>query len=356
MAVDRFSVSVATVTYGDRGDLVRETVSRALRAGAEHVTVILNGASRRTGLMLAHFGSRVDLVDLGVNTGSAGGFAAALKALKQRPESHGLLLDDDNWINAASIESFRAAYREARELPSGENELVALAAFHAANTSQAAVVAGRTVRDSFPICTRGSIEGFDISNRIRAGSRNRRGAGAWAPDHHTAGLTEIPLAPYGGLFLSRAVLEICDDPRTDFVLYNDDYEFTRRLSRQGVRIYLVPEIHIQEADGKSQADPVESYLSTVVRTPPRERWRVLYRLRNATYLYREEARQSRSESRFGLNLLARLILVVLAGVRHRRFRFSIQVVIAHIDGFRGRLGVRYSLPTSTYVQSGSGPS
>lgn len=335
------SVVVAIVTYGSRASLLGETIRRSIAAGAIRVIVVLNGASDESRRTAESFGDLVLISILPDNSGSAGGFGEAIRLAKSL-DTNVLLLDDDNWIEHDAIHLLLKA---SLKVASHRSATVALAALHRANPPQLAASRGIPASAVYPILERGSIEGFDLLQRFTGRFLRRDVQTVVQLDAHPP----IPVAPYGGLFLTREGLRIAPMPNPSMVLYNDDYEFTWRLAREGVQLFLCPEVEIEEADGKQTTPPPNiSYLVRVLRTPSSERWRVLYRLRNAAYLYRRVAAVEGASVRFGFNLMVRTGLLAALGVIDRRPAFAIELIRAHWRGARGRLGPSYPLPGRNY--------
>lgn len=92
------NVTCVTVTYGDRRAFLRQVLDELLRQGVGKVVVVDNGAHWAVKDELeAAYGTFVDVVVMGRNTGSAGGYAAGVRyALKLRWAQYLWLLDDDN--------------------------------------------------------------------------------------------------------------------------------------------------------------------------------------------------------------------------------------------------------------------
>src|SRR5271157_5146818 len=74
-------VTAVTVTYGDRWNLLRQSLGGAFKAGAARAIVLDNGCPTPIApLAEAEFPGQVHTVRLDRNLGSAGGFHAALQA------------------------------------------------------------------------------------------------------------------------------------------------------------------------------------------------------------------------------------------------------------------------------------
>jgi len=75
-------VTSVIVTYGDRFAFLKQVVECCFELGVDNVIIVDNGVSQpsRDNLMeLSSWNTRINVVSLGKNTGSAGGFKAGIK-------------------------------------------------------------------------------------------------------------------------------------------------------------------------------------------------------------------------------------------------------------------------------------
>jgi GT2 family glycosyltransferase len=324
------------VTYGDRGELAIASTEAALKAGVAGVVLVDNGSPPESRVRLRSYAAArsgdVTLVRRPENKGSAGGFSAGLETALLSSCDWILLLDDDNLV---APDTFQALGRHGSAAnPAVQNTAYVL--HRAADLAQARLLNGWAVSAAYQ--RPGSFIWFDIRNKV---SRRRR-----IPPP-TSSLIPVPSAPYGGLLASRAVLCRVGLPRADLVLYQDDTEFTERLSAAGVRLLLCPTPLITDLDGRP-APSVERQqhgIAQLLCTPLDMHPRVYYTVRNSVWL---DVRRARG---FGNRLFLCVNAVVyvswlalhrLRGVGDPRTAAVIRTAILH--GLRGRLGPGLRLP------------
>ncbi|HMN13852.1 MAG TPA: glycosyltransferase, partial [Bellilinea sp.] len=240
VGISSFDVTVVTVTYGERHDLLRQVLDALPAQGVGKVVVVDNGARWPVKAELtAAYGDWVDVVEMGRNTGSAPGFSAGLKRALDLGAEYLWLLDDDNRPAPGCLFALLQAYAGLHE--QCPPDLLAVLAFR--REHQADVAAGVPLRYVNP--RHNAFRGFHVLDipykfwrRTPWGRPRVRGA--------LPARVDLGVAPYSGLLFHRAVVERCGLPRADFVLYADDTEFTHRLTAAGGRIVLITAAAIED--------------------------------------------------------------------------------------------------------------
>lgn len=233
-------VVVVTVTYGDRQALLRQVLDSLPAQGVARVVVVDNGAQWPVSEMLrASYGDFVDVVTMGRNAGSAGGFKAGIARAMELHAEFIWLLDDDNRPADGCLAALLLAYAQERQTTSADR--LAVLAFRPEH--QADVAAGVPERrinarpDSF--C------GFHVLDIPYKFWRRMR----WGrPRGLVPARVRLDVAPYSGLLLGREVVDAIGLPDERFVLYADDTEYTWRITARGGRIVLVTAACIEDLE------------------------------------------------------------------------------------------------------------
>lgn len=236
------NVCVVTVTYGDRFErLTRETVARALKAGAWHVVVVDNGSSQRTQeLMRNVYNSepKVTLVLRDENTGSAPGFSTGIQTALAQSPAYVWLLDDDNWVESDSLHRLLRTRDTAAS--SFADELTSVCGFRDLDDAHQRLAAGLPVALAYPPA--GSFMFFDLLTFMK---RQIYKSGKDAP-----AFTCIPEAPYGGFLFPAGLIREIGLPPEELYLYADDTVWTSMSVDRGHRIVLDRATVIHDADAK----------------------------------------------------------------------------------------------------------
>lgn len=336
-AGDGASVSVVTVTYGDRWPLlVRVLEFIEADPQIDRVVVVDNGAHVPVAPLVRRlFFRKTIVVGTPLNLGSAAGFKLGLETALTYDPAWIWLLDDDNLPDPAALDLL---LRSASGLDRAERSFTAFAAFRPEH--HLAVAAGEDVRRCFP--PHSSFCGFhvvDIPHKVWRRMRRRRTPVL----RDMPARVSLPYAPYGGLFFHRTLLEKIGMPKQELVVYADDTEFSSRIVQSGGSLWLLT--------GAPIIDLEPSWSSTQSARTSFEVWlmgstdfRVFYRARNRAYFdYRV---WSRNKAIYRLNRLIYLLALRLFALRHRRVDRYDLFHRAIALGEQGRLGLEdeYPLP------------
>jgi GT2 family glycosyltransferase len=325
------NVTAVTVTYGKRAHLLTQALDAAKAEGIAQAVVIDNGADDEISHRLAgRYGGWARVHRLAHNLGSAAGFKTGIElALRDRAEFL-LLLDDDNVLNPGSVKQLYAALN--LQFALRENTANAVFCFRA-DRHQALInrAGARKLRTS------STFRGFHLLD-IPAKFLNRIQP-APKPANPPATLPAA-CAPYGGLFFHRTLIEKIGLPRADFVLYEDDTEFTARLNRAGGCLLLIP--------GATLTDLETSWNHQQPNKPSCAVWlnggtdlRTYYAFRNGTFsdLYCRGG----NRALILLNMAAYVLVLTAFAIKQHRLARLMLLLRALAAGLTGRLGIAQSM-------------
>jgi GT2 family glycosyltransferase len=230
------NVYAVTVTYGNRFEFVQKLVDRVLASNVQKVVIVDNGSpedNKRKLAALAHqFRSKIILLTLDNNYGSAGGFHRALRVAESQSECEYIwLLDDDNLPAENALEVLLSSYREL-----GESCLVSLRK-------------NRTVY-------RKTNNDLDVKRKFKSyNSFINYSLRHWLMRKFYYSLKRkkndvisIPYGPYGGMFFPKHFLKTIGYPNEEMFLYMDDHEFSHRMIKSGWKIYLIRKSVVEDME------------------------------------------------------------------------------------------------------------
>ncbi|WP_201314156.1 glycosyltransferase [Dyella sp. EPa41] len=236
------ATTLVTVTYGDRIHYLEELLRRAFDIERLGQAVIVSNASRSNlALLEEKWGSRVLVVRLAENTGSANGYAVGIQTALDNGASYLWLMDDDN---APKPGALGVLHQELRRLTAEvRRDCAAVLGFRPDH--QADIASGVTASKAVPLrssffCFHYRQIPFKVWRRVRR--KRPLSAGPQAR-------VRLPYAPYGGLLAERQLFERIGLPRREFVLYADDTEYTYRITSGGGAIELITGAELEDLEG-----------------------------------------------------------------------------------------------------------
>jgi O-antigen/teichoic acid export membrane protein/GT2 family glycosyltransferase len=237
------TVCAVCVTYGKRWHFLREALASARQEGVARAVVVDNGSQEDIqALASAEFGDFVEVVRMGRNTGSAGGFKAGISRALARGSDFLLLLDDDNRLEPGCLVRLSDAHAEAAAMVPVES--LAVLAYR----DRYADIAARVATASAMSAHRSAFFGFRIEDVPFKLFRRTRLGRRWITRRASPAPVTMSVAPYSGLFFHRSMPQMHGLPDDRFVLYADDTDFSYRVTRGGGQIILVPEARLGEME------------------------------------------------------------------------------------------------------------
>lgn len=330
-SVAQTSVTAATVTYGDRWELTKRTVDAALDAGAAAIIVVDNGSTsdaRQELDRIASADTRIRLVRLESNGGSAVGFAQAVRSFVQSDGEYLWLLDDDNECHPDALSELVKA---ARALTSTETSYpVGVCAVRPSNPVHAAIHRGVSVDSVFP--PRGSFMYFDLFQRIKRLLERLK-----FQTQKTSGekILDIPYAPYGGLLVPRRSLEIIGAPNTQLGLYEDDTEFTARFRKLDGRLAICLTAIVNDIDPKWTESNGHAGLAGLIHASDSKR--TFFAVRNRVAFDAKRSEEAGTFLRFALNRLIFSSTVIAVAMKYKKINQASQIFTAIKAGLKNDL-------------------
>jgi hypothetical protein len=303
-------LAVVTVSHDDRMDfLVRQGERLAGEAAVRAWVVVANGNARL--VSAAGLKPEPRIVKRPRNSGSAVGFAMGIEAaLEDAAVTRILLLDADNLPVQGVIDALLARREDA---VAAYRPRLYWAAAHGIDGRRADSCLGFHL--------------FDLPAKIW-----RRVVGAPVMRERVV----MPSAGYGGLMVSRGLVERIGLPDPQFVLYGDDTEWTMRAGG----VALATELMIEEMDRDDVVAPGTFALRHWLGG--RDGFRLFYGARNEAFIDVHRLRRNRLVH--AVNRAAVIVLLRLFS-RGRERQFAL-LREAMADGEAGRLGLdeRFPLP------------
>jgi len=221
-------VGVVTVTYGDRISYLTKVIERLSSLEISQICVVVNGSPKNLFLELSKF-DKVNFIFNPTNSGSAKGFKQGINFLQNRTDIDYIwLLDDDNLPEIDALKNIKNYYNSI----TFNEEKDALLSYRP--DRKVFLKAVESNNGSAMLKGKNSALGFSIFGSDKQYSDYRKGG--------------LKVAPYGGLFFNKKIIERIGFPDETYFLYGDDYDFTIRISKGGGRIMLVKDSIINDLE------------------------------------------------------------------------------------------------------------
>lgn len=331
---------VITVTYGARWHLLRQALASAREEGFNKAIIVDNGAREDiAALAKSEFGDFAEVLVMGRNTGSAGGFKAGMERALQMDAEYLLLLDDDNVLQSGCLQALQTAHGRCANSVALQN----LSVLAYRDNLYADVVAN--VSKSGMDGNRAAFLGFHCADVPYKLFRRTGWGKRWIAQRPALQQASLAIAPYSGMYFHRSVLVHHGFPDERFLLYADDTDFSARITRAGGQIVLVPEAQLVDLEMSWHVKARFTNTLDALLMGDGD-FRVFYSTRNNAYY---EACANRDGSKFLRSFNRALYLGALkvrAIMKGRRERFAL-LLRAIREGERGRLGEHPDFPLSS---------
>lgn len=230
------NVYVVTVTYGNRSQYVDKLLERVFSIGVTKAIVVDNKSIHESRIVLDRLActylSKMQLICLAENFGSAGGFKVGLQTAEAEKDCDFIwLLDDDNLPEREALSALLKEYNNRNEnccLVSLRKDRVYRKVHNISD-----------VKRKFRPCN-----GFADYN-ILHGLRKRF---LYSFTKEKLDVIPIPYGPYGGMYFHKKLLNIIGYPFEKMFLYMDDHEFSHRLVKNNLPVYLCRKSEIADME------------------------------------------------------------------------------------------------------------
>lgn len=236
------NIAALIVTYGNRYDLCIQVIRSCLSQDIKQIILVCNNPDisslEKFKLLPKNLSNIIHIVESDKNLGSAGGFNLAIKkGLEFTEISNFLLLDDDNLLLNGSIDSLILS----RKLLSKSYIDPVLYCFRSSWSGDINCVKNGVIKDY----GYNNFCGFNFFSIL-----NTRFFSLFKNEFNYL-LLRVNVGPYGGMFISRDVLNIIGYPDKNLFLYADDVEYSLRFKKFNIQQFMTYFAEIKDIDEMS---------------------------------------------------------------------------------------------------------
>ncbi len=329
------NVCAVIVTYGNRFGLLKEVVSTLCRfKEIKRIVVVDNNSAEesRNGLkkLQRSLAGRLSVEYLPRNTGSANGYATGIEIARASSGCDFLwLLDDDNRPAANAITILKIFWKDVKR--HDKEKSVCLVSYREGLSRYGEAVSLRMPNLDLGIPNIFRTFHIREAPALLAQMLFREKEAAGDPSIRD-GL--IAVAPYGGMFFHKRLIDEIGYPDRRMCLYYDDHEFSYRITKRGGEIHLLLDSVIDDIDRSwhlVSKRPAFFRLAYDENLP-----RLYYSVRNRVYFERRELVGNRFV--YAVNMLVYSSVVIALALLGFRVRNIAAYLRGLIDGLRGKLG------------------
>lgn len=324
------NVSIVTVTYGDRFDFLKHQIRHAFDEGVDQIIIVDNNSEKKSMQRInALKESRIKILSLDSNTGSAYGFSHGMKqALKESESDFIWLMDDDNIPLAGALKALKIHWRE--ESPTDPSDLCLLSFREDRSVYLEAI---RKNKPDLMMGPKNSFRGFHLTTLIdKVIKKIKRKA---VPNYFGSNeCGKVSVAPYSGMFFHKALLKKIGFPDPQYFVYADDYDFSYRITRAGGVIKLVTDSRLKDLETSWHIASKKWWESSLLNCDRPAQ--IYYGLRNGVH-FESNYRTNRRAVYYSNMILYLLLIWLLSFFNKNRSDFRL-IIRAVQDGLKQKLG------------------
>ena len=309
------------VTYDNRWHFLKDVVESVMEDQLVEKLIIVNNASsyNLADKLSEYSKSKYELINLDSNTGSANGFKTGMQhALSKHSPDFLYLLDDDTRIGKETIKNLLDYFDKL-----GNNKNNALVSLRETRTSYLAATKGKK-HEIVP----NSFYSFHLFKRFKNIFVIEKEI------NKNIQIAKLGYAPYGGLLISKELVNKIGFPNPDLFLYSDDTCYTRQINKYG-EILLIQSSKLIDLDVSWDQKNIKYNSPLYDLDSPN--FRVFYSLRNRVYL--EINNTTTNRGIYFLNMFLYLLIHLIINFYKvpklfaiNRYRIILNAVILGIRG------------------------
>lgn len=281
-AIQDMNVYAVTVTYGNRSGFVASLAERLITCKVHRLIIVDNGSpvgnQRKLKALAETYPSRIEIISLEENTGSAGGFKRGIMAAEAHRDCDFLwLLDDDNLPEVNALEKLLLTYQNL-------HESCCLVSLRTSRILYRKIFNDRDVKRKFN--PNNSFINYSFLHLFRK---------KFLYSKKKSNLISIPYAPYGGMFFHKQLLQTIGYPLEEMYLYRDDHEYSHRIARAGLKIYLNRESIITDMEVSWHGQKKYRFFPRFMTLINGDETKTYFVIRNSVFFEREHFVTNRLE-------------------------------------------------------------
>lgn len=242
------NIYAVIVTYANRYHYLEQVMDACRAAGTYKIVVVDNNSACCSKRKLSKYSDKhsdIHILHFSTNLGSAGGYKKGMEYCYSKKQCGYIwLLDDDNQPHHNALDKLYVYY--INHIKKKELKQSALLSYREDRPLYKEAIMKK--RPDLMIGKTNNFLGFHTTELAKK-IYHRLGFFKEKSDEKTNVTTgEVLVAPYGGLFFHKQLLNTIGYPDESFFVYGDDFDFTLRITKKGGRIILITESILEDLE------------------------------------------------------------------------------------------------------------
>lgn len=308
-----------TVTYGNRIEFLKKVIHSLVLEGVDSIIVVSNGSDNVVLTELKKLKKEqdiIEIIELKNNTGSANAFRIGIDYARKQNADFIWLLDDDNYVKKNALKELKFVWQLRNP---HNNILLSLLSYRADR-----MIYKRAIQSENPYLMLGaknSFLGFHVFQKFKSLFSKSK-------IKYNLEIVEgkVAVAPYGGMFFHKNLIDVIGLPDKDFFLYADDHEFSYRITQKGGEIILILKSELEDLETSFHLKKPKSILNTrYFGTDSKNA--IFYSVRNNVFF---EKNFRTNKFLYRINKYLYLIILFLIMIFHPKHFWKFSVIIEAI--------------------------
>jgi GT2 family glycosyltransferase len=308
------------------------------KEGVSKIIVVDNDSEQNSKQKLKKYENqnqkRLKVVYLNENTGSAGGYKRGLEEAYNNSECEFIwLLDDDNMPQKDSLKVLKDFWNNLNQ--EDKNRKVSLLSYRKDRVAYKEAI--MTNNPNLVLGRKNSFLGFhfiDLPKKVVKVMKRKFGIQTFKEDK-TIKSGKVSVAPYGGMFFHKNLIDSIGYPKEEFYLYADDHEWSYRITKNSGNIYLVLDSSIEDIDTSWNVSKNKRSFQIIAEG---NNFRMYYGVRNRVFF--EKTNLVSNKLIYKLNMFIFGFLVKWNDKTGKNYKIFKKAVY---DGIKGRLGINENI-------------
>lgn len=330
------NVCAVIVTYANRFVYLKKVIDGCLREGVDRIVIVDNGSEPSSINSLRDEeknNNKLTVIYNNDNLGSSGGYKIGLEFVYSKINCDNIwLLDDDNVPQRGALKVLKELWRQYSKNKLFDTDKLVLLSYREDRSIYKLEAISK--KNDIILGKMNGFLGFNISKIFHKIVKLLLSKFNSINSNTVCNIIgNVSVAPYGGMFFSKSIIDIIGYPDDTFFVYADDFDWSYRVTLNNGQILLVENSVIEDVDkswnvSDKKVTPFYSFLNTG------SDFRIFYTIRNRVFF---DQKRVKSRCIYNINMHFYLFILWFFKNKQNKKRFSL-ILNAIENGLSANLG------------------